>query len=102
MKWKMEFRPEVEWDIRDAAAWYDRREQGLGSEFVEEIIRVWDEIATVPLVGSVRHGSLDIRWRYPARFPYRVIYRVNEEERSLLVIAVLHAARQEKHWKQRV
>jgi mRNA-degrading endonuclease RelE of RelBE toxin-antitoxin system len=31
-----------------------------------------------------------------------VIYRVNEEERSLLVIAVLHAARQEKHWKQRV
>jgi mRNA-degrading endonuclease RelE of RelBE toxin-antitoxin system len=69
---------------------------------VEEVIRVWEEIAAIPLVGSVRHGSLDIRWRYPARFPYRVIYRVNEEERSLLVIAVLHAARQEKHWKQRV
>jgi plasmid stabilization system protein ParE len=102
MNWKMEFRPEVELDIREAAAWYEGREQGLGSEFVEEIIRVWEEIVSVPLVGSVRHESLDIGWRYPARFPYRVIYRVNEEERSLLVIAVLHAARQEKHWQRRV
>lgn len=102
MNWIVEFRPEVELDVREAAAWYERREEGLGGEFVEEIIRVWDEIAKLPLVGSVRHASLDIRWRYPARFPYRVIYRVNEAERSLLVIAVLHAARQEKHWKRRV
>ena len=98
MSWKLEFRPEVELDVQEAAAWYERREEGLGCEFVEETIRAWDEIAARPLIGSVRHTSLDIRWRYPARFPYRV----NEEERSLLVIAVLHAARQEKHWKRRV
>ncbi len=98
----MEFRPEVELDVRDAASWYERREQGLGSEFVEEIIRAWDEIASRPLIGSVRHASLDIRWRYPARFPYRVIYRVDEGERCLLVIAVLHAAREERHWRRRV
>jgi toxin ParE1/3/4 len=102
MSWKLEFRPEVALDVQEAAAWYERREEGLGSEFVEEIIRAWDEIMARPLIGSVRHTSLDIRWRYPARFPYRVIYRVNEEERSLLVIAVLHAARQEKHWQRRV
>lgn len=102
MNWKVEFRPEVELDIQKAAAWYESREEGLGGEFVEEIICAWDEIAARPLIGSVRHSSLDIRWRYPARFPYRVIYRVNEQERSLLVIAVLHAARQEKHWKRRV
>lgn len=102
MSWKLEFRPEVEVDVQEAAAWYERREQGLGSEFVEEIIRAWHEIAALPLIGSVRHGSLDIRWRYPARFPYRVVYRVNETERSLLVIAVLHAARDEKHWIRRV
>jgi len=102
MSWKLEFRPEVELDVQEAAAWYEMREEGLGSSFVEDIIRAWDEIAAHPLIGSVRHTLLDIRWRYPARFPYRVIYRVNEEERSLLVIAVLHAARQEKHWKRQV
>lgn len=102
MIWKVEFRPEVALDVREAAAWYESRQEGLGREFVEEIIRAWDEISQAPLIGSNRHTVMDIRWRYPARFPYRVIYRVNETEQSLLVIAVLHAARQERHWKERV
>ncbi len=102
MIWKVEFRPEVALDVREAAAWYENRQEGLGSEFVEEIIRAWDEISQAPLIGSIRHTVMDIRWRYPARFPYRVINRVNETDQSLLLIAVLHAARQERHWKERV
>jgi hypothetical protein len=33
-------RPEVEADIKSAASWYEARQAGLGSQFVEEIIRV--------------------------------------------------------------
>jgi toxin ParE1/3/4 len=42
-----------------------------------------------------------IRWKYPERFPYRVIYEVSESEHAVIVAAVLHAARDEKHWRER-
>ena len=30
MKWRVEFRPEVEQDVAEAAAWYEARQPGLG------------------------------------------------------------------------
>lgn len=102
MSWQLAFQPEVRADVADAARWYDARESGLGGELVDEIIRVWDAIAQNPLIGARRHPEMDIRWRYPERFPYRVIYRVNELEKSVLVIAVLHAARHHSRWQRRI
>lgn len=40
MSWRVEFRPQVERDVAEAAAWYEARQTGLGVEFVEEVIRV--------------------------------------------------------------
>lgn len=102
MNWRVEFRPEVERDMAEAAAWYEARQPGLGSEFVEEIIRVWDALAENPLLNCRRHPTKHIRWRYPDRFPYRVIYEVIEVERTVVVAAVLHAARHDRHWQRRV
>jgi hypothetical protein len=72
MSWQVEFRPEVRDDVSEAAHWYEARESGLGGQFVGEIIEVWDALSANPLIGSRRHPVLDIRWRYPKRFPYRV------------------------------
>ena len=102
MKWRVEFRPEVESDVAEAAAWYERREPGLGAEFVEEIIRVWDALTHNPFLNCRRHPTRNIRWRYPDRFPYRVIYEVNELKQTVVVAAVLHAARHDRHWKRRL
>ena len=41
-------------------------------------------------------------WRYPERFPYRVVYEVDEAGQTVKVAAVLHAARHDRHWKKRV
>lgn len=102
MTWRVEFRPEVEDDLAEAAAWYESRQPGLGTEFVEEVIRVWDALADNPLLNCRRHRTKNIRWRYPDRFPYRIIYEVIEDERKVVVAAVLHAARQEGHWQRRI
>jgi len=102
MKWRVEFRPEVEQDVAEAAGWYEARQPGLGAEFVEEIIRVWDALAENPLLNSRRHSMKDIRWRYPMRFPYRVIYEARESDRTVVVAAVLHAARHDRRWQARV
>jgi toxin ParE1/3/4 len=102
MKWKVEFRPEVQKDMAEAASWYEARQSGLGAEFVEEIVRVWDALAENPLINSRRHPVRNIRWRYPERFPYRVIYELNEVEVTVVVAAVLHAMRHDRHWQKRM
>ena len=102
MNWRVEFAPEVETDVATASDWYESRQPGLGAEFVEEIIRVWDVLSKNPLLNSRRHPAKNIRWRYPDRFPYRIIYEVHEAERSVKVAAVLHAARHDRHWLRRI
>ena len=102
MSWRVEFRPEVEKDVAEAAAWYEARQPGLGAAFVEELILVWDALAENPFANSRRHPKRDIRWRYPERFPYRVVYEVREREQAVTVVAVLHAARHDRHWRARV
>lgn len=102
MSWRVVFRPEVETDVTEAAAWYETRQPELGIEFVAEVIRAWDALAENPLLNCRRHPTKNIRWRYPNRFPYRVIYEVNEPEQTVIVAAVLHAARHDREWQRRV
>jgi plasmid stabilization system protein ParE len=102
MNWRVVVRPEVERDVSQAADWYDSQQGGLGAEFREEVIQVLDALAVNPLLYSRRHPRKDIRWRYPDRFPYRVIYEVREIEHVVVVAAVLHAARHDRHWQKRV
>jgi plasmid stabilization system protein ParE len=102
VSWVVEFRPEVEQDMAEAAAWYEARHTGLGSEFVGGVIQVWRALRENPLLNCRRHPTKNIRWRYPERFPYRVIYEVLETERKVVVAAILHAARHDRHWQRRV
>jgi hypothetical protein len=57
MKWRDEFAPAVEQDVAEAADWYESRQPGLGAEFVEEIIRVWEALADNPLLHCRPRGG---------------------------------------------
>ena len=102
MSWGVLVRPEVEEDIGEAVEWYERHREGLGTEIREAVIAVFNELADNPLLDSRKHPRRHIRWRYPQRFPYRVIYEVIAAESIVVVAAVLHAARHDRHWKKRL
>lgn len=102
MNWQVVSRPEAEQDVIEIAAWYDDRSEGLGDRFVEEFLAVLDELTANPLLHCRRHPRKNIRWRYPKSFPYRVIYEVVEDEQTVVVAAVLHAAQHDRRWKRRV
>ena len=102
MRYQVLLRPEVEHDMTEAITWYDSQQEGLGADFREQMIHVFDALAENPLLYSRRHPHKNIRWRYPERFPYRVIYEVIEAEHLVIVAAVLHAARHDRHWRRRL
>jgi toxin ParE1/3/4 len=102
MSWRVVIRPEVERDVEEAASWYESKQTGLGAEFVGEVIQIWDALAENPLLNARRHPRKNIRWRYPERFPYRIIYEVVEAEQAVIVAVVIHAARHDRHWESRI
>ena len=102
MSWHVVVRPEAGDDVTSAAAEYSARREGLGDEFVEEVLRVLDALAENPLLNCRRHPRKNIRWRYPERFPYRIIYEVLDGENTVIVAAIVHAARHDRHWQKRV
>jgi toxin ParE1/3/4 len=79
MKLKVGARPQAQIDVIEAANWYDTHRAVLGDKFIEEIVAVFDSLETSPLLYCRRHPTKNIRWRYPKRFPYRVIYEVIDD-----------------------
>jgi toxin ParE1/3/4 len=94
--------PQAENDLIEAAHWYDNQREGLGDEFIEEVIAVLTHFRSTLCCNCVRHPTKNIRWRYPKRFPYRVVYEVVEAEYLVIIAAVAHAARHDREWRKRV
>lgn len=99
MSWRVELRPEALADLDEAAAWYEERSAGLGRELVREVSRAILSLADAPLVPRLRHRRLGVRWIFPRRFPYRIVYRVEAER--VVVFAIMHAARSDVRWRGR-
>jgi plasmid stabilization system protein ParE len=100
MSFRVLLRPEAEADIGDAATWYEEQKAGLGREFVEAIFHAVAALSANPLLTSRRHRRRNIRWVFPDRFPYRIIYEVAKD--TVLIISILHAARHDRHWRERL
>ena len=99
VKWKVRFSVHVEEDVAAAATWYEGKRTGLGAVFVDDVIQIWHELAVNPLLAARKHPVKNLRLRYPARFPYRIIYEVDEPFGGVLVLRLVHAARSETVWR---
>jgi len=102
MNWQVFSRPEAENDVIEIAAWYDSRREGLGDRFVEEFLAVLDELAinlcSIVVVILVRTFDGAIQ----RAFPIESFYEALEQEKIVVVAAVLHAARHDREWKRRL
>jgi mRNA-degrading endonuclease RelE of RelBE toxin-antitoxin system len=54
------------------------------------------------LLGCKKYPRRNILWRYPEKFPYKVVYSVEEETKTVVVIALIHAARHERVLRKRI
>jgi len=84
-------------DVSRAARWYDRQRPGLGAEFGEQLDRLLDVIAREPLRFPAVHR--ETRRALLRRFPYALFFQGRRD--VVLVVAVLHASRNPKRWRDR-
>ena len=88
------YRRKVGRDLAGAYGWYEQQRTGLGEEFLAAVNASFDAIQEYPEMFARVDG--EIRRAIVARFPYAVFYRI--EAKRLVVLAVLHMARDPKLW----
>jgi hypothetical protein len=95
--------PVAQDEFGEAAVWYERQREGLGSEFITEINRVLTRIHHEPAfttapIATVPNGV--VRREFVDRFPYVVVFVETAEVRKVIMIrrGSSHPAR----WRSRL
>jgi len=93
----LSIRKEAEADIAEAYQYYESCREGLGAEFMSCIDEAISRIHNNP---KQFRSVLDaVRRALVRKFTYGVYYTVNKNE--IIVLAVIHARRNPKHWQSR-
>lgn len=92
--------PDALADLETAAAWYEEQQPGLGADFSRTVRQAINTLPANPVIYRVRERRRQVRWFFPPRFPYRIVYRVKGD--LITIIVVLHAARHDRRWRERL
>jgi hypothetical protein len=85
-------------EVDEAVACFDEQVDGKGMDFLDELDRVVRLVKSYPFAST--EIKVDIRRRLFARFPYSLIYGIDEQ--TLIVIAVAHSRRAPRYWVDRL
>ena len=99
MIFSVEYNPEFYNDLAHAVDWYNDRQAGLGDRFFNEVKKRTETLSTFALLFAVKYDN--IRCVGIKKFPYLVHYRVNEQNLTVKVEALLHTSRDSKIWRER-
>lgn len=89
--------PEVPQELEAAAIWYEERQRGLGSDFLEEYQATLGRILNEPeRWRKIRGDNRKLNFR---RFPYAIVYSVHLD--AIWLKAVMHLHRRPFYWLPR-
>ena len=97
MSYSLSIRKEAEADIAEAYQYYESCRENLGSEFIlcieESISRIENNPRQYKTIYKNVHRAL-VR-----KFPYGIYYVLINEQ--IVILGVLHARKNPKHWQSR-
>lgn len=97
------FHPEARAELFADVDWYDERQAGLGERFGEAVRSAIADAVDAPESWPTWPGwNRDpvVRSKGVARFPYRVVYFVRDDQ--LTIVAIAHEKRRPGYWRGRV
>lgn len=79
-------------ETEDAFNWYESQVFGLGKQFIAEVDHYISLISQNPYQFNVQFSE---RFRFATlkRFPYRIVYIINEEQTTVVINSVFHTSR---------
>ena len=88
--------PFAKQDIKEAALWYESKQNGLGKRFTSHIrekvaLLQQDPYSAATRYKNIRTSVLDV-------FPYMIHYIIDDPKKSIIITAVLHTSRNPNLW----
>ncbi len=97
MDYQLSVRKEAEIDIAEAFDYYESCRKSLGYDFLLALEASLHKIQRSPLLYKEIHRQ--IRRVFINKFPYGIYFVMTEN--TLVVIGVIHARKNPRHWKKR-
>ncbi|MEX2715788.1 MAG: type II toxin-antitoxin system RelE/ParE family toxin [Candidatus Sigynarchaeota archaeon] len=89
---------EAEEELRDAARFYDSRATGLGLDFISEVEKAIQSVKDAPESWPIIEGK--VRRRLLSRFPFGILYYIDENQ--VIIVAIAHLRRKPGYWRRRL
>ncbi|HZS90534.1 MAG TPA: type II toxin-antitoxin system RelE/ParE family toxin [Chloroflexota bacterium] len=84
--------PAAEADLRGIYTYFADRDYDFAERLMRTLLRACDSLTDFPLLG--KEGSMEgTRERLTMRYPYRIVYRIKEEE-----IEIVRILNQRQQW----
>ena len=95
---KVVFLPTAQFELDDAVEWYNEQTPGLGIKLLDDLDRSIRRAIAYPL--SSPEIDPGLRRCLLTRFPFGIIYGIDNE--TIVVIAVAHLHREPRYWCDRI
>ena len=92
------FHPLADQELEEAMAYYEEQRKGLGISLLKEARKGLQNLKTFPQRFARIHGPYR-RFMF-RKYPYGIIYSV--EENLLYIIAIAHLSRAPNYWHERI
>ena len=92
-----EFHRLAEYELNEAAQYYELEDAGLGAAFLVEVERCLRAIQDAPEAGAILRET--VRRRLLRRFPYALLYKIKPN--GIRILAVMNLRRRPNYWIDR-
>ena len=97
MSYSLIVKPEAEYDLMEAALWYQQQLAGLGDEFLNSVEKKLITIENNPLLFPVIYNHIHQALLH--RFPFAIHYTIEQE--TIYILAITHTSRNPTSWQKR-
>ncbi|WP_312761628.1 type II toxin-antitoxin system RelE/ParE family toxin [Epilithonimonas sp.] len=96
MNYKIIFLKPASEELEESFYWYENKRLNLGLELIEEIEYYLNLIENNPLIFEKYNDKEDLRRIPLIRFPFLIIYWIEEREKIIYIDAIFHSKRKPK------
>src|SRR5450759_3160692 len=96
MKYKYVILLTAKEELREAAKWYNKTRQGLGKELLARFRERLADLRANPLTCQIRYS--EVHTALVEQFPYMLHYYVDHQNKTIVVISILHTSQNPIIW----
>jgi len=95
--YNIELKPRAEAHLQKAMLWYNKQQTDLGGRFLDDLKNAFEALEINPFYAK---RYKDVRGFLLNKFPFLILYIVNEKQLSISVLAVFHTSEDPKKYPE--